>query len=60
MMISAFCFFRMANRHTFGAIFGRDLVDPKARDHYRTMVGDMVVRFLTAGPTTPVRPSQRR
>ena len=29
MMISAFCFFRVANRHTFGAIFGRDLVDPR-------------------------------
>ena len=28
MMISAFCVFRVANRHTFGAIFGRDLVDP--------------------------------
>jgi AcrR family transcriptional regulator len=26
MMISAFCIFRMANRHTFRAIFDRDLV----------------------------------
>ena len=26
-MISSFCFFRVANRHTFGALFGRDLVD---------------------------------
>jgi AcrR family transcriptional regulator len=47
MMISAFCFFRVANRHTFGAIFGRDLVDPTQRDHYRTMLGDMVVSHLT-------------
>ena len=46
MMISAFCVFRVANRHTFGAIFGRDLVDPARRDHYRTMLGDMVVRYL--------------
>jgi AcrR family transcriptional regulator len=46
MMISSFCFFRVANRHTFGAIFGRDLVDPADRDRYRTMLGDMVVRYL--------------
>jgi AcrR family transcriptional regulator len=48
MMISAFCFFRMANRHTFGMLFGRDLVDPRLRDHYRKMVGDMVVSYLTS------------
>jgi AcrR family transcriptional regulator len=46
MMISSFCVFRIANRHTFGAIFGRDLIDPARREHYRAMLGDMVVRFL--------------
>jgi AcrR family transcriptional regulator len=49
MMISAFCVFRVANRHTFGTIFGRDLVDPSRTDHYRTMCGDMIVRYLAAG-----------
>ena len=49
MLISAYCCFRVANRHTFGAIFGRDLVDPSRRDHYRTMCGDMVVGYLTSG-----------
>jgi AcrR family transcriptional regulator len=49
MMISAFCVFRVANRHTFGTIFGRDLVDPSRHDHYRTMCGDMIVRYLAAG-----------
>jgi len=48
MMISAFCVFRVANRYTFGSIFGRDLVAPELRDHYRTMLGDMVVAHLTA------------
>jgi hypothetical protein len=48
MAISAFCFFRVANRHTFGAIFGRDLVDPALREHYRTMLGDLIVCHLTA------------
>jgi AcrR family transcriptional regulator len=46
MMISAFCVFRVSNRHTFGAIFGRDLVDPARHDYYRTMCGDMIVRYL--------------
>jgi AcrR family transcriptional regulator len=53
MMISSYCFFRVANRHTFGAIFGRDLVASSDRDHYRTMLGDMVVRYLTATAATP-------
>jgi AcrR family transcriptional regulator len=46
MMISAFCVFRIANRHTFGAIFDRDLTDPALRDRYRQMLGDMVVEYL--------------
>jgi len=48
LMISAFCFFRVANQHTFGAIFGRDLLAPDRRDHYRRMLSDMVVAHLTA------------
>ena len=43
----AYCFFRMSNRHTFGAIFGLDMLDPERRDQYRTMVGDMIVSYLT-------------
>jgi AcrR family transcriptional regulator len=46
MMISSFCVFRMANRHTFGAIFDRDPADPALRDRYRKMLGDMVVDYL--------------
>jgi AcrR family transcriptional regulator len=46
MMISAFCVFRVANRHTFGAIFDRDLADPALRERYRQMLGDMVVEYL--------------
>jgi AcrR family transcriptional regulator len=47
MMISSFCFFRVANQHTFGTIFGRDLLAADRREHYRTMLGDMVVGYLT-------------
>jgi AcrR family transcriptional regulator len=49
MMISAFCFFRVSNRHTFGALFGVDMLDPGRRGQYRQMVGDMIVSYL-AGP----------
>ena len=48
-MISAFCVFRVANRHTFGTLFRRDLLDPDRREHYRRMLGDMVVEYLTSG-----------
>jgi hypothetical protein len=48
MLISSFCFFRVANRHTFGTLFGRDLTDPARRDHYRRMLGDIVVGHLTS------------
>jgi AcrR family transcriptional regulator len=47
MVISAFCFFRVANRHTFGTITDRDLLDPALRDHYRRMLGDLVVGYLS-------------
>ena len=46
MLISAFCFFRVANRGTFGTLFGRDLLDPDLRDRHRQMLGDMVVSYL--------------
>ncbi|MFC3493977.1 TetR family transcriptional regulator [Glycomyces rhizosphaerae] len=48
ILISSFCVFRTANRHTINAIFDRDLLDPKRREHYRNMLGDMVVEYLTA------------
>jgi AcrR family transcriptional regulator len=46
MIISSFCVFRIANRHTFGAIFDRDLTDPGLREGYRQMLGDLVVAYL--------------
>ena len=47
MMISSFCFFRIANQHTFGALFGRDLTAPRHRSRYREMIGEMIVAYLT-------------
>jgi AcrR family transcriptional regulator len=51
MIISSFCIFREANRYTFEAIFGRDLLAPDRRDHLRRMIGDLVVDHLTAQAT---------
>ena len=56
MMISAFCFFRVSNRHTFGALFGVDMLDPARRDRYRQMVGDMVVSYLAGRKARPAPP----
>ena len=50
VMISSFCVFRIANRHTFGALFDHDLTDPALRDTYRRMLGDMVVGYLAGDP----------
>ncbi len=47
MVISSFCVFRLANRYTFAAIFGRDMLDPARREHYRTMLGDLLIDYLT-------------
>jgi AcrR family transcriptional regulator len=47
-VISAFCIFRTANRHTWRALFGRDMLDPDRREHQRQVLGDLVVAHLTA------------
>ncbi|MER7282978.1 TetR/AcrR family transcriptional regulator [Dactylosporangium sp. NPDC000244] len=49
LAISAYCFFRIANRHTLSAIFGRDPVDPARREHYRRLLGEMIVSHLLTG-----------
>lgn len=51
MMISSFCFFRINNRYTFAANFGRNLVEPSRRAMYRQMIGDIVVEYLTSSPS---------
>ena len=47
-VISSFCVFRTANRHTWRALFGRDMLDAERREHQRRMLGDLVVAYLTA------------
>ncbi len=53
MFISSLCFFRVNNRFTFDANFGRDLMSAKLRTRYRNMVGDAVVALLSSSPEEP-------
>jgi len=48
MLISAVCFFRVSNRHTFGALFGCDLLDPAMRARHKAMLVDAVLHLLVA------------
>jgi AcrR family transcriptional regulator len=46
MLISAFCFYRVSNRHTFGTLFGCDLTAPELRRNHKRMIGDAIVGLL--------------
>ena len=48
LLISAYCVFRIANRHTFRTLFERDLLDPDRRVGYRQMLGDLVLGYVTS------------
>ena len=49
MLISAFCFFRVSNRYTFGTIFHRDLSAPDLYSRHRQMISDAVIAYVTTG-----------
>ncbi len=51
MVISAYACFHVANRHTFAAIFHRDMLDPSLQASHRRLIGDMVVATMTSQPT---------
>lgn len=46
MLISAYCVFQVANRHTFGHLFDVDFDDQTARLHMRGTLGDVVCRWV--------------
>ncbi len=48
IVISAYCVFQVANRYTFGFLFGVDFTETARRAHLRRMIGDVVVGWLTA------------
>lgn len=59
LMISSLCFFRVSNRHTWQANFGRDPLDPEHAAAQRRMVVDAVLRYLEPAPTDAARPAPR-
>ncbi len=46
MFISSFCFYRVSNRHTLAAIFGRDLRTPETLAAHRRMIVEAVLRYV--------------
>lgn len=48
MLISAFCVFQVANKHTFGHLFEVDLAEPGRAARSRKILGDVVVGWLTS------------
>lgn len=48
LLISSYCVFQVANQHTFGHLFETDLHTPERKRRLRTMIGDVVVAWMTA------------
>jgi AcrR family transcriptional regulator len=46
MLISAFCFFRVSNRYTFGTLFAEDFDSPDRRQMHKQVIVDAVLRLL--------------
>jgi AcrR family transcriptional regulator len=46
LLMSSFCFFRISNRHTFDALFGRDLLDPAQRTRHKRMLLEAVLNAV--------------
>ena len=46
MLMSALCFFHVANLHTFGTIFSRDFLSPSLRRTHRKLVADFIIHRL--------------
>jgi len=47
MAVSALCFFRVSNRHTFGKIFGVDLAGAARRRRHKKMIVEAILRLVS-------------
>jgi AcrR family transcriptional regulator len=50
LLINSFCFYRVSNRHTLRAIFGRDLQAPEVAAAQRRMICEAVLRYAAPSP----------
>jgi AcrR family transcriptional regulator len=55
LLISSFCFFRVSNRYTFNALFGRNLSDPAVCVLHKKMLTDAVLNAVMADGVTEPR-----
>jgi len=55
LLISSFCFFRVSNRYTFNALFGRNLSDPAVCVLHKKMLTDAVLNAVMANSATEPR-----
>src|SRR5712691_2769691 len=58
LAISSYCFFRVANRHTFSTLFDRDLSNARVRNRNRQQIGDMVLAYLKGVSTAEDKPAK--
>jgi shikimate dehydrogenase len=56
LAISSYCFFRVANRHTFGTLFERDLSNARVRARNKQQIGDMVLAYLKGASSAEAKP----
>lgn len=59
MNIAALGWFQIANRHTFGYVFRRDLSSPAQIERSRALITDMVLRFVCGSPSGQAEKSAR-
>jgi AcrR family transcriptional regulator len=52
MLISAFCFFRVSNRHTFGALFDQDFAAIDTRARHKRLIVEAVLGLLDVRANT--------
>ncbi|CCE04790.1 Shikimate dehydrogenase (modular protein) [Bradyrhizobium sp. STM 3843] len=58
LAISSFCFFRVANQYTFGALFNRDLAEAETSMRNKQQIVDMVLAYLGGeGGTEAAQPA---
>ncbi len=57
LMISGLCFFRVSNRHTFGAIFGCDLSAVEVKERHKAMIVAAVIGYLQTADDGRLHPS---
>ena len=46
LLMTAFCFFRVSNRHTLATVFGQDPLAPALRARHRAMLVESVLAYL--------------